>query len=188
MVSYALLLALVAGERMVELAVSARNARRAQARGAVESGRQHFPFMAVMHGAFLASCALEVVLLQRPFPGAVGWAALAVVVLAQALRWWAVLSLGPSWNVRVLVVPGAAPVRTGPYRYVRHPNYVAVVLEIAALPLVHGAWLTALVFSILDAAVLRARIRDEERALGPRWEAAFAGVPRFVPARGAHRS
>lgn len=178
------LLVLVAVERGVELVLSARNARLARARGGVESGRGHYPVMAAFHGGLLVACALEVVLLHRPFPGAVGWLALAVVLGSQALRYWAIATLGWRWNTRIFVVPGAAPVTGGPYRFVRHPNYVAVIAEMMALPLVHGAWLTAVAFTLGNAWLLRVRIRAEERALGESWEHAFAGRPRFVP--GAH--
>jgi methyltransferase len=175
------LLLAVALERGVELFLSARNARLARARGGVETGQGHYPVMAVFHGVFLLACALEVVLLHRPFPGAVGWVALAVVLAAQGLRYWAIATLGWRWNTRIVVVPGAAPVTGGPYRFVRHPNYVAVIAEMVALPLVHGAWLTALVFSLGNVWLLRVRIRAEEHALGAPWEQAFAGRPRFVP-------
>jgi methyltransferase len=179
--AYLGLLVLFAAERCFELVLSARNARLARARGAVESGRGHYPVMAAFHGAFLVACAAEVVLLDRPFPGLLGWACLALVLAAQGLRYWAVATLGERWNTRVIVVPGEPPITSGPYRWVRHPNYVAVALEVAALPLVHGAWLTALVFSVANVFLLRTRIRAEERALGPDWEHAFAGRPRFVP-------
>jgi methyltransferase len=179
--AYLGLLVLIAAERCFELWLSARNARAARARGGVESGRGHYPVMALVHGALLVACAAEVVFLHRPFPGALGWMCLALVLGAQVLRYWAVLTLGERWNTRVIVVPGAAPVTAGPYRWVRHPNYVAVVVEVAALPLVHGAWLTAAVFSGVNAVVLRTRIRAEEQALGPAWEREFAGRPRFVP-------
>ncbi|HVP62535.1 MAG TPA: isoprenylcysteine carboxylmethyltransferase family protein [Myxococcaceae bacterium] len=175
------LLALVALERGVELGLSARNARIARARGGVETGRGHYPVMAAFHGVFLVACALEVVLLRRPFPGAIGWVALAAVLGAQALRYWAITTLGWRWNTRIVVVPGTAPVTGGPYRFLRHPNYLAVIAEMAALPLVHGAWLTALVFSLGNAGLLRVRIRAEEQALGEPWQHAFAGRPRFVP-------
>lgn len=173
---YLALLVLVVLERLVEVVVSTRNARRLLARGAVEAGRGHFPVMVLMHAAFLVACALE--------PGRAGWwgwPALGGVVVAQALRWWAVVSLGERWNVRVIVLPGDAPRVGGPYRWVRHPNYVAVVLEVACMPLVHGAWVTALVFSVLNAFLLRVRIHAEEAALGPEWQRAFEGRPRFVP-------
>jgi methyltransferase len=178
---YLALLVLVALERGMELVLSTRNARLALARGAVETGQGHYPVMSVFHGAFLVACALEVVLLQRPFPGAVGWISLAMVLAAQALRYWAVAALGWRWNTRIVVVPGAAPVTRGPYRFVRHPNYVAVIAEMLALPLVHGAWLTAIVFSLGNVWLLRVRIRAEEHALGEPWAHAFAGRPRFVP-------
>jgi methyltransferase len=90
---------------------------------------------------------------------------LAVVLGTQALRWWCVRSLGPQWNTRIVVVPGLPLVSRGPYRWLRHPNYVAVVLEVAALPLVHTAWVTAVVFSLLDVVVLSIRIPAEQRAL-----------------------
>jgi methyltransferase len=175
------LLVAVAVERGVELVLSARNARLARERGGVESGQGHYPVMAVFHGLFLVACALEVVLLRRPFPGTLGWLALAAVLGAQALRYWAIATLGWRWNTRIVVVPGTAPVTGGPYRLVRHPNYVAVIAEMVALPLVHGAWLTALVFSLGNAWLLRVRIRAEEQALGEPWQQAFAGRPRFVP-------
>ena len=104
-----------------------------------------------------------------------------MVLAAQALRYWAIATLGWRWNTRIVVVPGAAPVTAGPYRWVRHPNYVAVIAEMLALPLVHGAWLTAAVFSLGNALLLRVRIRAEEQALGTSWQQAFAGRPRFVP-------
>jgi methyltransferase len=137
--------------------------------------------MAAMHVAFFVACAAEVLLLRRPFPGWLGYAALVLVILAQGLRYCAVRALGPRWNVRILVWPGAPPVSHGPYRFVRHPNYVAVAVEVACIPLVHGAWLTAALFSICNAAVLAVRIREEERALGPIYADVFRGRPRMVP-------
>ncbi len=181
MIAYVIVLALVALERLVEVQLSRRNAARAFARGGVEVGRAHFPLMVVMHAGFLVACGGEVVLLQRPFPGTLGFMALGGAIAAQALRWWAISTLGDRWNVRVIVLPDAEPVTGGPYRFVRHPNYVAVVLEMAALPLIHGAWWTAIVFSVANAFVLWVRIRAEEDALGPRWATAFSGRPRFIP-------
>jgi methyltransferase len=110
-------------------------------------------------------------------------ACLVVVVAAQALRYWAIASLGERWNVRVIVEPGIPVEVHGPYRYLRHPNYVAVVLEGLAVPLVHGAWLTALAFSVSNAVLLAVRIRCEERALGTHcaYAARLGGRSRFVP-------
>jgi methyltransferase len=172
-------LAVIAAERLVELALSRRNAARSFARGGVEHGRAHFPLLVVLHTAFLFCCAAESAI--RPFPGLLGWIALTVAAAAQGLRYWAVSSLGDRWNARVIVVPGEPPVERGPYRFVRHPNYLAVVLEMAAVPLVHGCWVTALVFSLANAAVLRVRIRSEEEALGAAWQRAFGTRPRFLP-------
>lgn len=175
------LLAALYVERLVELVVSRRNAARLLARGAVEAGAGHFPAMAAMHALFPLSCAAEVLLLDRAAPGALAFAALAVALAAQGLRWWAIATLGGRWTVRVLVLPGAPPVTGGPYRLVRHPNYLAVCLELAAIPLVHGALATAVAFSALNAVVLAVRIRAEERALGAGYGVAFSHVPRFVP-------
>lgn len=177
---YLLLVAAVACERVVELVVSARNARWAFAHGGRESGIGHYRFMQLFHGAFLAACVAEVFALERPFVPLLGWTCIVAVAAAQALRWWAVTTLGPRWNTRVIVAPGE-PVTSGPYRFVRHPNYVAVMVEILALPLVHGAWLTAIVFGLGNVALLVVRIRVEEAALGSTWATAFARAPRFVP-------
>ncbi|MDV5144041.1 isoprenylcysteine carboxyl methyltransferase family protein [Streptomyces sp. SBC-4] len=163
---YTLLLAAVAAERLVELVVARRNAAWTLARLGVEYGRGHYPVMVALHTALLASCLTEAWLANRPFLPVLGWTMLAVVVLAQALRWWCVTTLGPYWNTRVIVVPGARLVRAGPYRFARHPNYVAVVAEIVALPLVHSAWLTATVFTVANAALLAVRVRCENTALG----------------------
>jgi methyltransferase len=175
------LLAAVTLMRGVELIVSARNARRLRARGAVEHGRGHYPAMVAVHTAILLACAAEPWLLPARWPV---WAAAGAgvgVVLAQALRWWVIATLGERWSTRVLVLPGAAPVQGGPYRWLRHPNYLAVAAEVLFLPLACGAWRTAIAATLADAAVLAVRIRVEERALGPAWRAAFAGRPRLLP-------
>jgi methyltransferase len=177
MVTYAIFLALIACERVAELLLSRRNARIAFAHGAVETGARHFRAMTAMHALFLPCCFLEALLRHSQFAPA--WAA--VAVLAQGLRWWAIASLGWRWNVRVITVPGEPPLMRGPYRFVRHPNYVAVVLEMLAVPLAGGAWICAVVFSLANALLLRVRIRIEEAALGAAYAKSFAAVPRFVP-------
>lgn len=161
---YTGLVALVALQRLAELTVSRRNEVRLRSRGAVEAGAGHYPVMVALHTGFLAACAAEVWLLDRPFVPALAAAALAVLLAASALRAWTLATLGGRWTTRVLVLPGEEPVTGGPYRHLRHPNYLAVVLEVAALPLVHTAWLTALVFSAADALLLWVRIRTEEGA------------------------
>lgn len=185
--AYLVFLALVAGERLVELVVSARNAAWARARGGVEEGRGHFRVMAALHTAFLVACGVEVIALERPFVPVLGLPMLVMALGAQALRWWAIASLGRAWNVRVIVVPGAPLVTRGPYAWLRHPNYVAVVVEGFALPLVHSAWLTAVGFTALNAALLVVRVRCEERALARHAAdaAAAAARPRFWPGRTA---
>ena len=164
-VLYTVLVVLVALQRLAELALSRRHERRLHSRGAVEVGAGHYPWMVALHAAFLASCLAEVWWLARPFVPALAAIALAVLVAATGLRVWTLRTLGGRWTTRVLVLPGAALVTGGPYRFLRHPNYLAVVLEVAALPLVHTAWATALAFSASNALLLRVRIRVEERAL-----------------------
>ncbi|GAA5060912.1 methyltransferase [Thermocatellispora tengchongensis] len=171
---YLVLIALVCAERIAELAVSRRNLARARRRGGVEYGREHYPYMVLAHAGLLVAAPAEVVLLDRPFLPWLGWPMLAVVLLAQALRWWCVKSLGERWNTRVVVVPGMPLVHAGPYRWLRHPNYVAVVAEGLALPLVHTAWMTALTFCAVNAWLLAVRIRVEDTALGR--AAAFPGA------------
>nr|WP_202458709.1 isoprenylcysteine carboxylmethyltransferase family protein [Streptomyces sp. SID5464] len=162
---FTVLVLAVALERVAELAVSRRNAALSLARGGVESGRGHYPFMVVLHTGLLAGALVEV-WTRRPDTAAVlGWTMLALVAAAQALRWWCIATLGRQWNTRVIVVPGAARVTGGPYRWIRHPNYVAVVVEGLALPLVHSAWVTAVVFTALNGFLLATRIRAEDAAL-----------------------
>lgn len=156
--------ALVALQRLLELRYSRGNERRLRANGAVERGAGHYPFMVAIHALWLVSTLAEGLLRGPEFPG--WWPVpLALFLLAQPLRYWAILSLGENWNVRILVVPGRKLVRRGPYRYFPHPNYVAVVMEVFAFPLIFGAWISALVFTVLNAAFLYVRIREEQRAL-----------------------
>ena len=152
-------------ERLAELAVSKRHAAWAFSRGGEEFGRGHFPAMVALHTALLVGALVEVWLLGRSFVPVLGWVALAVVIASQSLRWWCIATLGRQWNTRVIVVPGLPLVSGGPYRLLRHPNYLAVVLEGAALPLVHSAWATAAGFTVLNAVLLARRIQVEEQAL-----------------------
>jgi methyltransferase len=162
---YALLVLAVGLERLAELVVSQRNLAWSRARGGVESGAGHYPVMVVLHTALLVGCLLESILAQRAFVPELGWPMLVLVLASQALRWWCITTLGPRWNTRVVVVPGLPLVTGGPYRWFSHPNYVAVVLEGAALPLVRTAWVTALVFTLLNGALLAVRLRSENAAL-----------------------
>ena len=162
---YLILVLAVGVERLAELRVARRNTQWSHERGGREYGGGHYPAMVALHTALLAGCLIEVVLAHRGFVPALGWAMLVVVVAAQALRWWCIRTLGPQWNTRILVVPGLPLITAGPYRWLRHPNYVAVIAEGIALPLVHSAWITATVFTAANAILLTARIRTEDAAL-----------------------
>lgn len=163
---YYLFIVLVAAERLVELAASRRNARWSFAHGGKEFGRGHYPAMVSMHALLLVSCIVEVATQHRPFLPWLGWPMVALVAASTAMRWWCVATLGKHWNPRLIVIPGAPLVHGGPYRFLHHPNYTAVAVEVAALPLVHSAWWTAVVFSLANAAILRIRIHSENLALG----------------------
>ena len=160
---YVVLIAAVSVERLAELGLSRRNLAWARARGGREHGFGHYPFMVALHTGLLVACLVEAG--HRWFIPALGWPMLAVVVLAQGLRWWCISVLGPRWNTRVVVVPGLPLVEAGPYRWLRHPNYVAVVLEGIALPLVHTAWITAALFTLVNAGLLRVRTGAENAAI-----------------------
>jgi methyltransferase len=163
MLAYTLLIAAVALERIAELIVSQRNLRWSRSRGGVEFGAGHYPVMVVLHTVLLAACLFEAA--HREFIPALGWPMLAVVIAAQVLRWWCITTLGRQWNTRVVVIPDAGRVAGGPYRFLPHPNYVAVVIEGIALPLVHTAWITAVAFTVLNGALLWVRISVENTAL-----------------------
>jgi methyltransferase len=162
---YTLLVVLVGLIRLVELSVAQRNLRWARDRGGVETGAGHYPVMVALHSALLVGCLVEVWVADRPFLPWLGWPMLALLVAAHALRWWCIRTLGPQWNTRVVRVPGMPLVTGGPYRWFRHPNYVAVVVEGFALPMVHTAWITAIAFTVLNALLLRVRLRVENEAL-----------------------
>jgi methyltransferase len=158
-----IVLALVALQRIVELFYSARNTRRLLAAGGVESGAVQYPFIVLLHAAWLVSMAVLIAPSTPP-----NWWLLGIYAAVQPLRAWTIATLGPYWTTRIISVPGAPLVRRGPYRFVRHPNYVVVCTEIALLPLAFGAVEIAIVFSILNAALLSWRIRVEEQTLLPR--------------------
>jgi len=162
---FVLLVAAVGVERVVELVISQRHIAWAKARGGVELGREHYLAMVLIHVGLLVGSVVEVVLLDRVFLPWLGWPALVGVGLAQGLRWWCIASLGKQWNTRIVVVPGAGRVVGGPYRRFRHPNYLAVAVEGICLPLVHTAWITATLFTIANAWVMRQRIPAENKAL-----------------------
>jgi methyltransferase len=180
---YLLLVVAVALERSVELAITRRNLAWAREHGAREHGRDHYGWMVVTHASFLIACPAEVIALDRPFVPLLAAPMLVLLGVAMALRYWAIAALGRRWTTRIIVIPGLPVVTGGPYRWLRHPNYLAVVIEVAALPLVHTAWLTALVWSAANAMVLRARITAEEAALRQisDYDGAMAGRRALVP-------
>lgn len=169
-------LAVIAVERSCELWLSWRHERALRARGGVEFGRAHFLGFVLLHVGYPIAMAVEVIRGgARPFPY---WPALVpAIVLAHVLRFTAIAALGDRWHTRVWVVPGEPPVRRGIYRWLRHPNYVAVVVECAAIPLAFGAWRTAIAASAFNAVMLAVRIRVEERALDWATHPVDSGAP-----------
>jgi len=154
-----LFIAFIVVQRLLELRISKRNTARLRARGAHETGAGHYPLIVAIHTAWIAS----LIIFGSTQPVALGW--LAVYGGLQIVRVWILTSLGPRWTTRIIVIDEPL-VAKGPYRFCRHPNYVLVVAEIAVAPLVLGLWQVAVVFTILNAAVLFVRIRHENEALG----------------------
>ncbi len=157
------MLGLVAGQRLAELWIAARNTRALKARGAVEVGAAHYPLFIILQTAWLAAMALLI-----PLDTPANLPLLALFLVLQAGRLWVLATLGPYWTTRIITLPGAPLVKSGPFRFVRHPNYLVVAGEIAVLPLVFGAWQIAVIFSLLSAALTLYRIRVEEAALAER--------------------
>jgi methyltransferase len=180
---YTLAIVAIGCERLVELAISRRNAKWARARGAVEYGQGHLRWMKLLHTAFLLGCVLEVWLASRLFVPWLCWSCAALVLASQGLRYWTIATLGRRWNIAVLVLPDVPAEAKGPFRFVRHPNYLAVIVEGVAIPLAHSAFITAAVFSVLNAYLLRVRIRCEEQALARHsdYEARLGARRRFLP-------
>lgn len=182
-IAFLVLLAAVAALRMVELALSRRHQRELAARGAKKVGDPRFRWMVAVHAGVLAGAALEVVLLRRPLVPGLAAPMLALFLAANAVRWWVIRTLGAHWNVQVMDSTRLGVVTSGPYRYVRHPNYAAVFVEMMALPLIHTAWLTALLGGAAHLWVLGERLALEEKLLSAdaNYRAAMAGKPRFLP-------
>lgn len=161
---FSLMFAAVLAQRLAELRLAARNAERIRRMGGYEAARNTYPAIVLLHAAFFGSWALEF-WIARPEPGALLPAGAVAFAVLQALRYWCIVSLGPFWNTRVFVVPGMKPVRRGPYRYMKHPNYAVVTLELLVLPLMFGCLATAAVFPLLNVFVLQGRIAAEEAAI-----------------------
>lgn len=180
------ILAALAVQRIAELRVSRRNEAGILARGGCEHAAGHYPVMQALHTLWFLAALLEVFLLRRPFVPALALAGLLILAAGQALRYAAILSLKNRWTVRVMTVPGEAPVKEGIYRYIRHPNYLGVILEIAAVPMLHTAFITAILFSIANALLLAVRIPLEEQALRVNndKDGTLESRPRFLPRPG----
>jgi methyltransferase len=177
------LLVAVAAMRIVELRISKKHQQDMTARGAFKAKDPVFPCMAMLHTMVLAGAAAEVVLLHRPFIPALAIPMLALFIFANIVRWWVIRTLGEHWNVQVMDSTKLGVITTGPFRYVRHPNYAAVFVEMIALPLIHTAWITALAGAVAHAIVLTFRLSAEERVLfaDSQYAAAMRSKPRFLP-------
>jgi methyltransferase len=182
-IAYLALLLLVALLRLVELRISKRHQVNMVARGAAKVDEPKFRWMVVLHTVVLLGAALEVVFLHRPFLPILASVMFLVFLAANAMRWWVIRTLGEHWNVQVMDSTRLGVVTTGPFRFVRHPNYAAVFAEMLALPLIHTAWITAIAGSLAHIAVLAQRLSTEERVLfaNPDYRAAMSGKPRFLP-------
>jgi methyltransferase len=166
-IGYAIL-ALVVLQRVGELWYASRNTRALKARGGIEHGGRHYPLIVVLHAAWLLAVAIGI-----RFDPAIRVFPLGLFILVQGLRVWVLATLGPYWTTRIITVPDAPLVVRGPYRFARHPNYLVVIGEMALLPLVFGQVTNAIMFSVLNGAVLGWRIHVEEAALAPRRDPSF---------------
>jgi methyltransferase len=182
-VIYTLFLAAVGLGRLVEMGISRRHQRDLAARGATKVAEPHFRWMVLLHGGVLAAAALEVWLLARPFIPGLAAPMLALFVLSNVLRWWVIRTMAGHWNVQVIDSLELGVVTDGPFRWIRHPNYLAVFVELLTVPLIHTAWLTALLGSLAHIWVLRQRLAVEEAVLlaNSDYRAAMGHKPRFLP-------
>jgi methyltransferase len=180
---YTVFLAAVGLGRLIEIGVSRQRQRALAARGVAKVAEPHFRAMVLLHGGVLAGAALEVWVLARPLIPALAIPMIVLYILANALRWWVIRTMAEHWNVQVMNSVTLGVVTGGPFRWIRHPNYLAVFLELLAIPLIHTAWLTALIGGLAHIRVLRWRIAVEEAVLldDPDYRAAMGHKPRFVP-------
>jgi methyltransferase len=182
-IAYLALLLLVALLRIVELQISRRHQREMVAQGAAKVNDPRFRWMVLLHTGVLVGAAVEVVLLHRPFIPVLAAFCFVIFLAANVVRWWVIRTLGEHWNVQIMNSTGLGVITTGPFRYVRHPNYAAVFVEMLVLPLIHTAWITAIAGSLAHIVVLSQRLSTEERVLfsDAQYRAAMAGKPRFLP-------
>ena len=162
---YLILIFFTAIERLIEVRVSNRNAKWSFEQGGLEFGKEHYPFMVILHTGFLIACVVEAFLFPRPLSEPWFLTGVGMALGCQAFRWWCITSLGKQWNTRVILVPNFKRITAGPYKHFSHPNYMVVALEGLVLPLIVKAWFTAITFAILNAGLMWVRIRMEEKAL-----------------------
>jgi methyltransferase len=181
--AYLVLLGVVGLGRLIELRISRRNQQKLEKQGVRKIAEPHFRWMVITHAGVLAGAATEVILLHRPLIPALAITMLVLFVLANALRWWVIRTLAGHWNVEVMASSRVGVVTAGPYRWVRHPNYVAVVVELFSIPMIHTALITALVGSLANLEILRRRVRVEDGMLmaDPEYRATMGAKPAFIP-------
>jgi len=182
-IAFLTLLAAVAALRLLELRISRRHQQQLTTRGAAKVDEPRYRWMVLLHTSVLTGAALEVILLKRPLIPLLAASMFTVFLAANAVRWWVIRTLGAHWNVRVMDSTRLGVVTSGPFRFVRHPNYAAVFAEMLSLPLIHTAWITALAGTLAHIAVLGQRLSTEERVLfaNPEYRTAMGGKPRFLP-------
>jgi methyltransferase len=182
MIMFYMFLVFVVLQRIAELFVAKRNERFMKEKGAIEFGQAHYKYIVLLHISFLLSTAGEVSFFQKGISSF--WPVLlCIFICTQLLRVWAIISLGVYWNTKIIVLPATEIIRKGPYRFIRHPNYIVVILEMALLPLLFQAYITAVLFSVLNMFVLYIRIQEEEKALFEmtNYKREFAKISRFTP-------
>jgi methyltransferase len=181
--AYLTLLALVGIGRLAELRISRRNQRQLDKQGVRKVSEPHFRWMVLLHGGVLAGAAVEVTMLHRPLIPVLAIPMAVLFVLANILRWWVMGTLAEHWNVEVMASSRVGVVTSGPYRWIRHPNYVAVVIEVFALPMMHTAWITTLAGTAANLEILRRRLDVEEGVLmaDATYRAEMGTKPRFLP-------
>lgn len=182
-IAFLALLLAVAALRIVELQISKRHQKQIVADGGKKVSDPKFLWMVLLHTLVLAGAAVEVVFFHRPFIPLLAGISFVLFLIANIVRWWVIRTLGEHWNVQVMDSTKLGVITTGPFRYVRHPNYAAVFLEMIFLPLIHTAWITAAAGSLAHIIVLSQRLSTEERVLfsDPEYRAAMSSKPRFVP-------
>lgn len=171
-------------QRVSELFIARRNEAHMKSMGGEEHGRDHYPLIVAVHLLFLLSFTLEVIVFNKEV-SPLWMMILPVILITQIIRYWAVVSLGAFWNTKIIIVPDLEVVAKGPYRFMRHPNYLVVAVEILFLPIFFQAYATAILFTVLNAAVLTIRIREEEKALMQHtdYKKSFLNKRRFIPGK-----